>query len=345
MKYAELFAGLGIGSMAIKAVFPDAKCAFYSEIEKNRCALLAKSHDGAKNIGDVDFADTDNLPSFELLIGGSPCQDLSIARSKREGLDGHESGLFYKYLEILQDKKPKYFILENVNSMPESEKDEISRCLGVKPVMIDSSYFTGQARERLYWCNFPMLPIPTEVVDPRHCIDKSVVPDEVGHLVWEKLYNTYYQGEKKAKTFLKRYKSDWDFVSWSRSTRTPEFDTKDEAEAYAELKTLHEFKIGPGKKKDWRLTYVEQRCSINMRANTLLTGKHCSIFSAKNFVRHGSKARPLTVLECARLQGFPDGMFDGWKDNAAYSAIGDAFTLPVIIHIMKSLKAHIETKI
>lgn len=355
LRYAELFAGLGLGSMAIKANFPDAKCVFYSEIEKNRCDVLAKTHPNVKNIGDIDYLDTDNVPSFDLLIGGSPCQNLSIANtSTREGLDGHDSGLFYQYLELLKEKKPKWFLLENVASMPKEDRDEISRCVGkamhpqglpIQPVEINSIVFTGQIRRRLYWCNFPILPVPTENVDPRHCIDKSVLPDRsTSEFINVAELNAAYKPTGKManpKNYAKD-SSDWDIVAWSRSTRYKEFDI--DANYWEWIKENPDLKYKVLKYNHHvpsKISYVEQRIKINMQANTLLTGNGCSIFSSRNFVRHKTKMRPLTPIECARLQGIPAKTIDGFKDIAAYKAVGDAFTLDVINHIMKSLRVHI----
>lgn len=94
------------------------------------------------NIGDI---------SIDLLIGGSPCQDLSQANSKRKGLAGERSGLFYEYLRILKEVKPKYFILENVASMSQEDSDEITKELGIFPVMINSALVSAQDRKRLFW--------------------------------------------------------------------------------------------------------------------------------------------------------------------------------------------------
>ena len=353
LRFAELFAGLGLGSLAIKSNWPDAHCAFYSEIEKNRVDLLAKHHPGSKNIGDIDFLEAEKMPDFDLLVGGSPCQDLSIARSDREGLDGHESGLFYQYLELIKVKKPKYFLLENVASMNDTERDEITRCLSkasgeeIKPILISSMGFTGQIRMRYYWCNWPILPRVSDPVDPRHCIDKSVIPDRPTSDFIDvlDLHSAYTpRGKMKDPKSLAKGKSDWDFVAWSRSTRYQHFDDYAKFNDWLAHNEGRKYKhITKGKKAKSliNISYVEQRIKINIQANTLLTGPGCSIFSSRNFIRHGDKMRMLTPLECARLQGIPDEHIVGWKDGAAYKAIGDAFTLPVITHIMESLKAHI----
>jgi DNA-cytosine methyltransferase len=337
IRYGELFSGIGVGSLAFKNVFKDkAECAFFSEIHQQRIKAYSKHFPDHKNVGNIDFVDLDRLPQIDVLIGGSPCQDLSIARGAREGLDGDQSGLFYKFLDVIKEKKPKYFILENVASMRDEDRDEISRCLGVKPVLISSKFFTGQDRERYYWCNFPIMDLPTEEIDPRVHIDKTHAPDQP--LNWKVMHTVWCEGKKIGKTSLRDRRSKWDFLAWSRSTRYPEFDTAQERDEWLSIREITEWKSMPPKKKAIRISYVEQRVKINMGAHTLVTGKHCARMSAKNMIRDGAKVRMLNRKECLRLQGLPDDYLNGLSDSAAYAAIGDSFTLGPIEHILKSLK-------
>lgn len=339
IRYGELFSGIGVGSLAFRRVFGDqAECAFFSEIHKQRIKAYLKHFPDHKNVGNIDFVEIDKLPKIDVLIGGSPCQDLSIARGAREGLDGDQSGLFYKFLDVVKERKPKYFILENVASMDDSDRDEISRCLGVKPVLITSEVFTGQARERYYWCNFPIMDLPTEKVDPRIHIDKDHLPDEPFN--WKDMHTVWCEGKKIGKTSLRDRKSQWDFLAWSRSTRYPEFENEKQREDFLKEKEISEWKtMRPlDDIKPIRISYVEQRVKINMGAHTLVTGKHCARMSAKNLVRHGAKVRPINRKEAHRLQGLPDDYLDGLSDSATYAAIGDSFTLGPIEHILKSLK-------
>lgn len=92
-----------------------------------------------------------------MLIGGSPCQSLSITQSKtRQNLDG-KSKLFFEYVRAKNEMKPKYFLFENVESMKEECKQVISGLLGCEPVFINSADFSAQSRPRYYWTNIPIL--------------------------------------------------------------------------------------------------------------------------------------------------------------------------------------------
>ena len=93
----------------------------FSEIDKYASAVLKYRWPNIKNYGDITKIDWSEVPDFDLLTGGSPCQDLSIA-GKRAGLDGERSGLFYEYMRAVKEKRPKYFIWENVKGALSSNK-------------------------------------------------------------------------------------------------------------------------------------------------------------------------------------------------------------------------------
>ena len=108
-KVLSLFSGAGGFELGLNDNF---ELVGLSEIDKYASAVLKHRWPKVTNYGDVTKIKPSNLPDFELLIGGSPCQSFSIA-GNREGLKG-KSGLFYSYLEILKEKRPKSFIWENV---------------------------------------------------------------------------------------------------------------------------------------------------------------------------------------------------------------------------------------
>lgn len=152
-----MFSGIGGFERAIHGVFKDAKCVGYSEINKYSIKVYQNHFPNHKNFGDITKVNINKLPDFDILFGGSPCQNFSSVNWRtRDGLNGEKSKLFYYFVNILEIKKPKYFILENVASMTNKDKEVISGVLGVQPVMIDAKYFSAQKRRRLFWCNFPV---------------------------------------------------------------------------------------------------------------------------------------------------------------------------------------------
>lgn len=158
LRVLSLFDGISCGQVALERAGIPVEVYYASEIDEHAIQVTQKNYPNTIQLGDVtkiDFAD-EKFSDIDLIIGGSPCQDLSIAKTNRQGLQGTRSGLFFKYVEALRTIKPKYFLLENNNSMSQENKDKITEILGVKPVLINSSDFSAQIRERLYWTNIPI---------------------------------------------------------------------------------------------------------------------------------------------------------------------------------------------
>lgn len=155
----SLFDGMRCGAIALDKAGVEYERYFASEIDKYAIQIADKNYPNAINLGDVnnyemwEFIDGFSWDRIDLLIGGSPCQDLSIAKQNREGLEGKRSGLFWVYVEILKKARPKYFLLENVASMHDRDRDMISNILGVEPIMINSALVSAQQRKRYYWTN------------------------------------------------------------------------------------------------------------------------------------------------------------------------------------------------
>ena len=110
MRYFSSFTGAGGFDLAVPSGW---ECVGFSEIDKYASMVLKYRFPDVKNYGDINAIKWNEIPNFEVLCGGTPCQDLSLA-GKRKGLTGERSGLFYKFVEALKAKKPKYFVWENV---------------------------------------------------------------------------------------------------------------------------------------------------------------------------------------------------------------------------------------
>jgi len=95
-----------------------------------------------------------------LLIGGSPCQGFSFA-GKQLNFDDPRSKLFFEYVRLLKECKPKYFLLENVK-MKKEYQDSITEYLGVEPIVINSNLVSAQNRMRYYWTNIPNIEQPND---------------------------------------------------------------------------------------------------------------------------------------------------------------------------------------
>lgn len=156
MNVLSLFDGISCGMAALeRAGIPVKKYHAY-EIERHAIAISKYNYPQIAHHGDVTKADFARYQDFNLLIGGSPCQSLSIVQSKtRQNLDG-KSKLFFEYVRAKEEMRPKWFLFENVASMNEESKQAISECLECEPIYIDSADFSAQERPRLYWTNIPV---------------------------------------------------------------------------------------------------------------------------------------------------------------------------------------------
>lgn len=156
MNVLSLFDGISCGMVALEraGIKVDRYVAF--EIEKNAIAISKKNYPNIEHEGDVYKGDYSKYKGFDLLIGGSPCTFWSIARKDRETTSsGIGYDLFMQYVKARKQSECKYFLYENNNSISEDIKNEISRALGVIPVMINSSILSAQNRKRCYWTNIP----------------------------------------------------------------------------------------------------------------------------------------------------------------------------------------------
>ena len=156
----SLFDGMSCGQIALNKVGIEYDNYFASEIEKEPIKVTLKNYPNTIQLGSILDVKGEDLPKIDLLFGGSPCQSFSRA-GDNTGFDG-KSGLFWEFVRVLKEVKPKYFLLENVIMKKEWE-DVITEALGVKPIEIKSSKFVPQARRRLYWTNIPGVTQPEQI--------------------------------------------------------------------------------------------------------------------------------------------------------------------------------------
>jgi len=223
MKVLSLFDGISCGKVAFERAGITVDEYFASEIEPNAIKISKKNYPEIIQIGDIEtlhydkhtqtlykncetevIVDENNVVKnliwifgekvvtgkIDLVIGGSPCQDLSVYKFDRgecTGLRGTKSGLFYHYQRLLTEIEPTYFLLENV-PMQKVWEDVISDLLGVQPVMINSNLVCAADRKRLYWTNIQGI---TQPKDKGILLKDIVVPaEDVPDKYW---YNKPFQ--------------------------------------------------------------------------------------------------------------------------------------------------------
>lgn len=181
MNVLSLFDGISCAKIALDKLNIPITNYYASEIDKYAISVSKKNYPNIIHLGDIQSINVNDLPQIDLLIGGSPCQDLSNAK-KGLGLKGSKSRLFYEYIRLYKELKPRYFLLENVKN---KWGDLMSEIIGRKFISINSSLFSAQSRPRYYWTNidFPNFPkqhhgevlknIKEENVDNKYFVNKD----------------------------------------------------------------------------------------------------------------------------------------------------------------------------
>ena len=123
MKYFSMFSGIGGFEYGLQQSQHDFECIGYSEIDKYARSIYERHYPNHTNYGDATRINTEDLPDFEFLVGGFPCQAFSIA-GKRKGFNEARGTLFFEIARILKDKKPRCFLLENVKGLLSHERGE-----------------------------------------------------------------------------------------------------------------------------------------------------------------------------------------------------------------------------
>lgn len=224
----SLFDGMSCGQQALERIGVNVLEYYASEIDKHAIAVTMHNYPNTKQLGSVVDVDGYKLPKIDLLIGGSPCQSFSFA-GKRKGMstkceteiltlehylelkaEGYEfegqSYLFWEYMRLLNEVKPKYFLLENV-MMGEKWEKVLSKAIGVKPIEINSALVSAQNRRRLYWTNIGMQPMglfgDLENIIPQPK-DKGVLLKDI---LESEVDAKYYLSQQRIETMLKSERS------------------------------------------------------------------------------------------------------------------------------------------
>lgn len=161
MNVLSLFNGMSTGHTALDNVGIKVGKYYSSEIKPAAIKLTQHHYPDTIQLGDVTkWKEWDiDWKSIDMVLSGSPCQDLSAAgqHTERKGLEGNRSNLFYVFVNILNHIKELnpnvLFLQENVGSAPKKDVGIMSRALGVYPVRINSKLVTAQLRDRYYWTN------------------------------------------------------------------------------------------------------------------------------------------------------------------------------------------------
>ena len=241
MNVLSLFDGMSCGQIALNRLGIKYDNYFASEIKKYAIQVTQENYPKTIQLGDIRNIKAIDLPKIDLILAGSPCQDLSVANKERKGLLGQKSSLFYEFVRLLNETKPKYFLLENVK-MKEEDEYKISKILGMYPQKLNSSLVSGQNRNRLYWFNFGKKNknlLGDVFCDIDKPVDKNILLKDIiedGFVVREKafcLLEGYSRPNATSKRRFRRYKKGFSNLVFEKENLSPFFNrllTKKEME-------------------------------------------------------------------------------------------------------------------
>jgi len=316
MRVLSLFDGISCARVAFDRAGIPVTTYYASEVDPHAIAISTRHYPDIIRLGDV--REVTSLPEpIDVMIGGSPCQDLSIAKKDRQGLEGSRSSLFWEYVRLWQSLRPRWFLFENVASMPKADRDLITKTFGVEPILIDAALVSAQTRKRLFWTNLPVshpadrgillrdILLPDAEVDPSFTVNgKSYCLTASYHKVGTGEAEVQHNRDKKQRTMV--------FLVQDIGRRLDERGVRHDGDTSYPITRQLEVRDGS---KSKTLTSV-------MKDNLILDD---------------TRIRKLTPVECERLQGLPDGYTDGVAKTHRYKALGNAFNVDVIAHILQSM--------
>jgi DNA (cytosine-5)-methyltransferase 3A len=210
MNVLSLFDGMSCGQIALNRLGIKYDKYFASEIDEYAIKVTQHNYPETIQIGDVLNVKGSDLPQIDLIFGGSPCQGFSFA-GKRLNFDDPRSKLFFEFVRLRDELKPKYFLLENVKMKKEHE-DVITEHMGVKPIRINSKLVSAQSRERLYWTNIPGIEQPED----KGILVKDIIDYSGGHKILppktiqaQLYYAKNYKATGKAPTLTRELAHGW----------------------------------------------------------------------------------------------------------------------------------------
>lgn len=320
MNVLSLFDGMSCGQIALDKLGIPVKNYFAAEIDKYAIKVAQDNYPDMVHLGDVQNIKTSGTHlmdefdcghKIDLLIGGSPCQGFSFA-GKQLNFDDPRSQLFFEYVRLLKELKPKYFLMENVKMKKESMAI-ITEYLGVEPIEINSNLVSAQNRKRLYWTNIPVEGLP---------FDKGIMLKDILEPV-EQIDDAYYYSDKSI-AYMERGNDKWQQAGARRADRYTQ--TPDTKKAFTITANFH---------KGVPYNYFDD---VRDKSKCVRSGGRGSYDRHEWDSVDTHHIRKLTVTECERLQTVPDGYTCGVSNTQRYKMLGNGWTVDVVKHIFEGLK-------
>lgn len=342
MNVLSLFDGMSCGQIALNRIGVKVSKYFASEIKPIAIEVTKKNFPNTIHIGDVtkaSFKDrilyTENgsfdVGQIDLIIGGSPCQDFSLANNNRLGLKGQKSSLFYEYVRLKEETKAKYFLLENVE-MPEKDMYAITKRMGVAPVNINSELVSAQLRNRFYWTN-----IPGDEVDLFGVHQIGLPKDK--NIKLQDIIEDGFADREKSRCLLS---SDSRPLSQQHKMAHRYFNTGFTTIVHRDnethLRVREATKIGFVDIANNEGVDLSYPTSKTRRGRHMKNKSNCLLRNNEYFLFQDGDIRYFTQTELERLQTVPEGYTSCLSRNQAADVLGDGWTVDVICHLFQGLK-------
>ena len=369
----SMFNGMNCGRIALERAGIPVKMYLSAEIDKPAIQITQKNYPDTIQLGDVCGVVAKDLPKVDLLLAGSPCQGFSFA-GKQLAFDDPRSMLFFEFIRMLKELKPKYFLLENVRMKkeyldiiteqvsscytPDEVDDEFVDMFGnvrIEPILINSALVSAQNRLRYYWTNIPNVQQPEDrgivlrdILEDNH--DENPVKDTERNRRHYKnpddkslcMTATMYKGAgNNGMTLVPMTKPDHvgtavDIKGYDIIKRVYSPDGK--SPTLTTMQGGHrEPKVVTGA---WRGRYNEDGSTtqkLELRKDDK-TNTLTTVQKDNVVVDQEMRWRKLTPLECERLQTVPDNYTEGVSNTQRYKMLGNGWTIDVISHILSNIK-------
>lgn len=317
-RFIDLFAGIG----GFRKGFEDAgyECVFTSEINE-ACQEVYENNFGDEVFGDITKIEPSNIPDFEVLLAGFPCQPFSIS-GKKKGFEDTRGTLFFDICRIIDEKQPKVVVLENVKHLIHHDKKRTFKTIiktledlgyNVTYKILNAKDFgLPQNRERIF-----------------------IMATKNGFFRFDKL-------KKKKPVYLKDFldtKGDFEYLEKEEYTLIEKPKTQDTGLIFTGYRNKNTWKNGIRPN-------TEHLSRVHRQPNRIysIEGTHPTIPSQETsgrffiYLPNEDKVRKLTLNECYRIMGFPDNFKRHQKTGEQYKQIGNSVAIPIIYEVARSIK-------
>lgn len=308
--FIDLCAGIGAFHQALK---PYGNCILASDIDRFSKISYLSNYSTMSWEDDLKNIVPNNLPKFDIICAGFPCQAFSLA-GKKLGFEDARGTIFFDIAKIMESKKPKIFLMENVKNLINHDQKKTFKVilntldqLGYycHHFLFNAQYFVPQRRERIYMVG----------------VSKDVCSRDEFDLLCANILSEY---ELKKKTKLPNI---IDILEQNPESK------------YTISNKLWEFlqqhaKKHQSKGNGFGYGLVDPKNDINTRT---LTARYHKDGSEVLIKQENKNPRKLTPRECARLMGFPDDYLIAVSDTQAYKQFGNSIVVPVVKMIVNQV--------